>query len=87
MKVYSIFDRKAQGYEMPTLMLFRNDELALRAIGAAFNGGQLGGLFGKYPEDFEIYCLGEFDQNTGLIKSEVNFVAHLVDLKESNHEE
>lgn len=87
MRVYSIFDRKAQSYEMPTLMLFRNDELAKRAIGSALNAGQLGGLFGAYPEDFELYLLGEFDQNTGDFKQDKSYVCALVDLKEKKDAE
>lgn len=84
MKIYAIFDRKAQTYEMSTLPLFRNDELAKRGFRSAFQAKALGGLIQDYPEDFELFALGEFDQATGVILAKVEYVCSMLDLKGVN---
>lgn len=62
--MYSIFDRKAVSYGVP--MLFPNHEIAKRACGDAVRaGGDFD--FIRYPDDFDVYCVGLFDTANGVI--------------------
>ena len=63
MKLYSLYDTKAQAYV--SLFCSETDGLASRSVeGAASDPGT--SLY-KYPEDFAVYCLGEWDVVSGLI--------------------
>ena len=63
MKLYSVYDTKAQAYV--SLFCSETDGLASRLVeGAASDPGT--SLY-KYAEDFAVYCLGEWDVVSGLI--------------------
>lgn len=63
-KIYSVFDRKAVLYG--TLMFFANDEMAKRGAADLMRvGGDT--PMNHYPEDFDIYCVGEFDTESGVM--------------------
>lgn len=51
----------------------------LRAFEAGVNGN--GGLLHEYPEDCEVYSLGEYDHRTGLISPDLQFVCSAISLK------
>lgn len=62
MKIYSLLDLKVKEYGQ--LVLMANDESVKRALrDMAASGGQ--STLQKYPEDFNLMCLGEFDPETG----------------------
>lgn len=63
---YSIFDVKAQTYGAPFTAL--NDSLALRVVAeiVTYSGNT---DYKRYPQDFSIFCLGDFVDNTGAIGS------------------
>lgn len=63
MRLYSLYDRKAREYGQQ-IIGGRNDELVMRSL-LELRGSDA--MPGKYPEDFELYCLGEFDQRAGQI--------------------
>ncbi len=63
MKIYSIFDKKAVVYS--PLMTFENDTYAMRE----FEHIASSGLVSRYPSDFALYCVGEFDDKVGLLTS------------------
>lgn len=63
--VCSIFDRKARTFGAP--MLFQNEEIAKRmAITLLRSGGQSSDLE-KFPDDFDLYAIGEFDEDLGIV--------------------
>lgn len=71
MKLYSIKDVKA-GFM--TIMLFKNDALAKRAYASGLKMPE--SMLSHNPEDFELWCLGEYDQDSGIITSDVRFVCN-----------
>lgn len=67
MKIYSIYDMKAESYG--NLFVAVTDGIASRCFAqvVAFSGNE---DYSRYPEDFTLYCLGEFNNGTGDICSE-----------------
>lgn len=63
MRVYSLFDRKLREYG--SLVLCQNDEAVKRAI---HEGIPANSTVGKYPEDYDVMLLGDFDSATGVIE-------------------
>ena len=66
MKAFSIRDTKAEGFNTPFFQTTFG--LAERAFKEAANDPQ--SQIAKNKEDFSLYYIGEFDQQTGLISSE-----------------
>lgn len=62
MRIYALYDRKVQEYGQ--LVLGTNDEAVKRALR---DGLPASSTQAKYPHDFDLKCLGEFDPNTGEI--------------------
>lgn len=76
MRVYSLFDRKLREYG--GLVLCQNDEAVKRAI---HEGIPRNSTVGKYPGDYDVMFLGEFDSGSGVITaSEVTKVANVEEL-------
>nr|QJB18760.1 MAG: nonstructural protein [Microvirus sp.] len=66
--LYSIFDRKAVSYGAP--MFFANDEIAKRSCADTMRaGGDFAYVY--YPDDFDVYRVGSFDTNEGVIVPQV----------------
>ena len=63
--VFSVFDTKAGAYASPFFM--SNQAQASRDFGDAVQNPKL--HLNKHPEDFSLYCLGIFDDNSGKIES------------------
>lgn len=61
MRLYSIFDSKAEQFSPP--QAYHNDMLALRAFEGIVNDDKM--LICKYPEDFSIYYIGNFSDGDG----------------------
>ena len=79
MKVYSIKDTKG-AFEAP--FLANNDQIAARNVKTYINS-QKGIAESLYPEDFELWYIGEFDELTGIIQpAELSCVCRLVALKD-----
>ena len=62
-QIYSMYDSQTLQYRQPTLM--PNDGAAERALSELFHGDS--NDYTKYPEDFTLMHLGEFDDETGQI--------------------
>ena len=62
MKMYSVFDTKADFWAPP--FFARTHEEALRAFSVAANDRQH--QWGRHPADFSLFYVGEFDEFTGL---------------------
>ena len=65
-QVYSIQDVKVSMYYPP--MLLKNDAEARRMLTDVVADSQT--PVSKYPEDFRLMRLGEFDDNSGLLLTE-----------------
>ena len=61
--IYSLFDTKAKAYAQPFFSL--NDETAVRATAHLVNTKDH--EISHYVEDYSIYKIGEFDDETGKI--------------------
>lgn len=72
MTLYSIKDSKSQSFG--GVFAFPSDGIACRAFASYAKRDE---TMSSYPEDFDIYQLGVFSQDTGVIVSHVSFVAHL----------
>ena len=69
-KLYTIRDVKA-GYGVtlgvPAILDMPNDEYARRVLKGSCAKGQKANALNTYPEDKELWCIGEFDDLTGRI--------------------
>ena len=77
MKAYAVFDIKAQVFTQPFFQL--NDAVAQRIIQNAANSE--GHNYNLNPEDFELWCIGEYNDQDGLLtpsKSKILDVATLI---------
>jgi len=60
-KVFTVFDSKSETYLKPFLMKAKGE--AVRAFTEIANDGK--SEIGKYPEDFTLFEIGEFDDERG----------------------
>lgn len=65
LKVYSILDDKAQCFNTPYFA--QNDLVASRSFSDLCNDSR--SLVSQHLGDFHLYCLGEFDDEKGILKS------------------
>lgn len=65
MKIFAILDKKAGAYMEP--FFFPNKGLALRAFEEFVNSEKSTAF--KYPADFSIWAIGEYDEKLGVITS------------------
>lgn len=64
LRVYSVFDKKLQ--EFGQLAVSKNDESMRRALYDGVKGSQ--SMIEKYPHDFDLYCVGEFNNVDGRLR-------------------
>lgn len=84
MKLYAIKDTKGIGFNQP--FTASNDLEALRCLQDAVNRempGQPKSTLAEHPEDFALYSLGDFNQETGEITPEVRFMENAITLKKA----
>lgn len=74
MKLYSIKDTKSK-YMRPFEEV--NDDMAIRTLKAISNDKNT--QIGMFPEDFELWSIGEFNETTAELTSEVKFLARAID--------
>lgn len=78
-KVYSIKDTKG-AFSEPFVSI--NDATASRDVRTLVNV-QKGSQYALYPEDFELWYIGEFDEVTGLISGKpLECICRLITLKD-----
>lgn len=69
-KLYVIRDVLAgYGLSSPSIIDMPTDEYAKRVLKGSVAKGQKPNLLNTNPEDKELWCVGEFDELTGRIKS------------------
>ena len=61
--MYALFDRKLREYGQ--LVQSNNDEAVKRNLRDGLTGTN--SIVEKHPSDFDLYCLGEFDTESGVI--------------------
>ena len=79
--IYSVRDVKS-GYG--PLMMFDNDAIAMRAFSMSVNDND--SLMCHAPGDFNLYCVGNFDDDSGVVayrQDDPRYVCAAVDVKES----
>lgn len=67
MRMYAVRDSAVEAFHMP--MFFPTDAAAIRALGDAVNKPQEDNVYYKHPEHFNLYSIGEFNEENGLINS------------------
>jgi hypothetical protein len=65
LKIFSIFDTAAQAYNSPFFM--HNKAMAIRVFDGNVNTTEENNI-AKYPEQFSLFELGEFDDSNGSIQ-------------------
>lgn len=66
-QMFAVRDNKLEAYGQP--FLAKNQSHAVRLIGELVNK-DLENNFHKYPQDFTLFAIGEYDDSTGLCQSE-----------------
>lgn len=74
--IYSIKDNK-MGFEQ--IFIAPNNATAIRMFGDTCRDEKT--LFAQHPEDFDLYKVGEMDDNTGVITSDVQFLEKALTFK------
>lgn len=64
LKVYSVFDMKANAFGQP--FFFHQHGQAMRAIMDATSDPQ--SMLSRHPADFALYCIGTWDDQTGRLE-------------------
>lgn len=77
LSVYSIYDEKAAAYLNP--FYSQNDNVAIRAIAEILHDPLH--AFSRFPSDYTLYYLGEFDNIIGAFKSDKRLVYTLLELR------
>lgn len=76
MNVYSIFDKKGCCFEL--IFHASDDVSAIRTCDSMVFSRD--NQYAKYPEDFDLFHIGEFDQKTGiLVAKQIRFVLNFQD--------
>ena len=65
-KLYSVRDNKAE--LSGQVMMFVNDNVATRTLSPAVNDKTHN--YGQYPEDYDLFCIGDYSDETGEITYE-----------------
>ena len=76
LNVYALKDKKA-GFFIGQIMVYDNDEVAKRGLYEMYKTAcdkSPHSPIASYPEDFELYRIGFFDNVTGDLEDDVNFI-------------
>ena len=76
MRIFTVYDTKAAIYGQPFYAV--TDGIALRMFSDAVNNSAPDNALNRYPEDFTLYYIGEFDDATGSVTGNLTpmFVAN-----------
>lgn len=78
MNIYSIKDCKSGRFITP--FAHQNDNTAKRELKLGINSKDKKVIYAAYPEDFQLFRLGQFDEVQGKITPEEDFVCNFTDL-------
>lgn len=65
LEMFSLFDVKAGAFAQPFYSV--NAGMAQRNVAAAMESGEA--IFAKFPEDFQLFRVGTFNDLTGLVEA------------------
>lgn len=65
-KIFTLYDTASESYQMPVFS--RNDNSAIRELVTSINFNK-DSLVYFNPDDFLLYCVGDFDNESGQITS------------------
>lgn len=74
---YSLKDIKLGKFGIP--FVAPNDDIAKRMLAETMLAGDT--TISKYPEDFQLFKLGEYDEITGELENDFNFIANATEFK------
>ena len=66
MRLYSIRDAKTKAFSTPFFQ--QNDETALRMFRDELHGANGPSMLSKHPEDFDLYCVGDWNDTSGAVR-------------------
>lgn len=75
--LYSLKDTKLGKFCQP--FTAPNDEIAKRMLNSTINAG--GNNIAEYPEDFQLFKLGHYEEDTGELTTENEFIANATEFK------
>lgn len=67
-KIVSIYDVKSECFGAPVFVKATGE--AIRSFGEAVNDDKKENNFAKWPADFSLFLIGEFDDSTGEVTSQ-----------------
>lgn len=67
--VYAVRDTCVGAFLLP--MVFQNNAGAVRALGDAVNRPEKDNQFYQHPEHYQLYRVGDYDDETGMLESAV----------------
>lgn len=76
LSIYTLYDRRLREYGQ--LSIDHNDESFKRSLNSGLVGSK--GLVEKYPEDFDVYCLGFYESSSGEILFDRRMVCGVADV-------
>lgn len=76
LNLYAIYDKKACSYNTP--FYCKTNGIAVRIFADLVS--DTSSVVSRHPEDFELYCLGEFNEDTGETTSTKIFQTSAVSL-------
>jgi predicted RecB family nuclease len=79
MKIYAIHDNKSKTFNTPFFQ--HTDTHALRAFKAEVNRQHDQNMIYLYPEEFDLFLLGTFNEDDGIIESELTKLTNGTALK------
>lgn len=74
LKIYSIKDTTIGSFMNPFYL--QNDNVAIREFSNVIKYAPAENNIKRNAKDMELFCLGEFDEESGIIKSEINFLVN-----------
>lgn len=83
-KLYTVRDVLiGYGLMQPAVLDLPNDEVAKRVVRGTLAKGAPATYFNTNPEDKELWCVGEFDEQTGqIISCQPRLVCKFIDMKD-----
>lgn len=75
LRAYSIFDKKSTSFNTPFFGL--NDEVAMRSFDDLIRDKRT--LVGQHPEDFGLFYIGLFEQESGELTAAAGGAVHVCD--------
>lgn len=80
LNIYTVFDKASSTHSQPYFAI--NDKVLIRDLKSLFYDKSV--IFSRYPEDYELCHVGQFDERTGkIIGFEPIVVTSFIDIRDS----